>query len=92
MELPIELQGLLALAIGSLVTAVLTQLLKLGFDFSGYQSQIVASLVAAVLVVINAVFAKIPADFVGIANALLQFIVVVLGAFGAYAVWKQAKK
>ena len=92
MELPIELQGLLALGIASIVTAVFTELLKLGFDFSGYKSQVVAALVSAVLVVINALFAKIPADFVSIGNALLQFLVVVLGAFGVYDVYKRVKK
>lgn len=92
MELPIELQGLLALGIASIVTFVFTELLKLGFDFSGYKSQVVAALVSAVLVVINALFAKIPADFVSIANALLQFLVVVLGAMGVYSVYKQTKK
>ena len=92
MELPIELQGLLTFGIASVVTFIFTELLKLGFDFSGYKSQVVAALVSAVLVVINALFAKIPADFVNIANALLQFLVVVLGAFGVYDLYKRAKK
>ena len=92
MELPVELQSLLALGVASLVTFVLTQLAKFGFDFSGYKSQLVAALVSAVIVVINALLAKIPADFSGIVTAAFQVLVIVLGAFGIHGLYKQVKK
>lgn len=84
MELTIELQGLIALGVGSLVTYFVTQLAKRGFDFSGYQSQITAGIVSALVVVINAVFAKVPADSVHMVQAAMQVIVVLFGAFGIH--------
>ncbi len=92
MELPIELQGILLLLVGMFVTFLLTQLAKLGFDFSGYESRLVAALFSAVLVVVNAVLEKVPADMTGYVGLILQLLVVVLGSFGVHGLYKSVKK
>ena len=92
MELPIELQNLIALAISSVVVFVLTEIAKLGLDFSGYKSQIVAAIFSAVMVVINALLAKIPLESVDLATAIANLIVVLLGAFGVFSAYKQLRR
>ena len=92
MELPIELQNLIALAISSVVVFVLTEIAKLGFDFSGYKSQIVAAIFSAVMVVVNALLAKIPLESVDLATAIANLVVVLLGAFGVFSAYKQLKR
>ena len=59
------------------------------FDVSGYKAQIVAALFSAVMVLDNGLLGLIPAQFEGVAVAALQFIVVLLGAFGVYAAWRR---
>ena len=92
MELPIELQNLIALVISSVVVFVLTQIAKLGFDFSGYKSQIVAAIFSAVMVAVNALLAKIPLESVNLATAIANLVVVLLGAFGVFSAYKQLKR
>jgi hypothetical protein len=91
LELPLELQALLKLGIEVAVVFVLTQVSKyLPFDVSGYKAQLVAALFSAAMVVINGFFAQIPANFEGLAVALLNLVVILLGSFGLYKVYRKA--
>jgi len=86
-ELPDELQQLLAVAAGIAATFILTQFAKvLKTDLSGWKAQLTATIITAAMVVINAVLSKIPPNFESIATAVMQLIVVLLGAFGLYRV------
>lgn len=91
-EVPVELQALIQVGIEIGVVFLLVQLAKLGFDFSGYKSQIVAALVGAVMVIVQSLLAKVPANLEGIVLALLNLLVVVLGAFGVHALYKRFAK
>lgn len=86
-EIPAELKTLLAIGITVIVTEVLKALsAKLNYDLNGYKAQITASLVGAVLVLVNAVLSNVPAELAPVASQLLILVVVVLGSFGAYKV------
>ena len=89
MELPVELQSLLNLGIEIVVVFLLTQFAKYGFNFEGYKAQLIAALFSAVMVVINAALAKIPLEWQSVASVVLQLVVVLLGAFGLYKVYRQ---
>lgn len=93
MEIPVELQNLILLGVGMVVTFLLTQLAKRGLDFSGYKSQLVAALFAAVMVIIKTLLSKVPGDLTGLVTVLLQLFLVVFGAFGVHGFYKsrQAK-
>jgi len=89
----VEIPNELKIILGIFVTAVVTEILKilsakLNADLTGYKAQVTASVVGAVLVLINAVLSNIPAEVAPIASQLLVLVVVVLGAFGAYRVAK----
>jgi len=89
-ELPIELQSILISVIGIAVVFVLTELSKLlKADLSGYAAQVTAAVWSAVFVVIKVILAKVPLEYEGIAAAVLQLLVVLLGAFGLYKVYRQ---
>ncbi len=88
-EVPVPLQALLQIGIEIAIVFLLTQLAKLGFDFSGYKAQLVASFFSAAMVVINALLARVPVSLEGIVGALLNLVVVVLGSFGVYKLYKQ---
>jgi len=91
-ELPNELKYLLGIILTMCVTEILKRLGgKLNVDLSGYAAQVTASLVGAVLVLINAVFSNVPAEFAPIVQSLLGLVVVVLGSFGAYKVLLASK-
>jgi len=91
-ELPNELKYLLGIILTMCVTEILKWLGgKLNVDLSGYAAQVTASLVGAVLVLINAVFSNVPAEFAPIVQSLLGLVVVVLGSFGAYKVLLASK-
>lgn len=90
LELPLELQALLKLGVEMLIVFVLTQLAKAGLDFSGYKAQLVAAIFSAALVFVNYLLGLIPAGYEGIAAALLQLVIVLLGAFGVYKAYRQA--
>ena len=86
-EIPLELKTLLGIA----VTVIVTQLLKklsaaLNYDLSGYQAQVTAAFVGAVLVLVDGVLGNVSAEFIPVVNQLLVLVVVVLGSFGAYKV------
>lgn len=89
-ELPIDLQNFLLLSLQIVVVFALTQLSKwLKADLSGYAAQVTAALFSAVMVVVNVLLSKIPLNLEGIAAALLNLIVVLIGAFGLYKVYRQ---
>jgi hypothetical protein len=88
-EVPVALQGLIQVGIEIAVVFLLTQLMKAGFDFSGYKAQIVAAVFGAVMVILNSLLAKVPANLEGIVGALLNLLVVVLGSFGLYKLYRQ---
>jgi len=91
-ELPNELKALLGIILTMCVTEILKWLGgKLNVDLSGYAAQVTASLVGAVLVLINAVFSNVPAEFAPIVQSLLGLVVVVLGSLGAYKVLLASK-
>ena len=90
-EVPVELQSLIQLGVEIAVVFVLTQLSKAGLDFSGYKAQLVAALFAAVMVVVNVLLSKVPLSLESIVTALLNLLVVVLGAFGVYKLYKQMR-
>lgn len=86
-EIPVELKTLLGIAVTVIVTQVLKRLSALmNYDLSGYQAQIAAAVVGAVLVLLDGAFSNVPAEFAPIVNQLLVLVVVVLGSFGAYKV------
>ena len=90
-QVPVELQALLKLGLEIAVVFVLTEVSKwLPFDISGYKAQIVAALFSAVMVLINGLLGLIPAQFEGVAVAILQLLVVVLGSFGLYQMYRKA--
>lgn len=88
LELPLELQALLKTGIEIVVVFVLTELTKHGFNFEGYKAQLVASLFSAAIVVVNYALGLVPAGYEGIAAAILNLVVVLLGAFGLYKAYR----
>jgi hypothetical protein len=89
-ELPEPLKALLLIAI----TFVVTELLKLlgnaiKLDLSGYSAQIASAIVASILVVVNMLLAKIPLEYEPIVTAVLNLVVVLLGSWGTYKVFRQ---
>lgn len=90
LELPVELQEILKLAIEVGVVFLLTELSKrVGIELGGYKSQVTAAVFAAVMVVVNGFLAKVPASFESVAAALLNLLVVVLASFGTYKLYRQ---
>ncbi len=88
-EIPNELKALLAIGITVVVTEILKGLSsKLNVDLSGYAAQITASVVGAILVLINAALTNVPVELLPVINQLFVLVVVVLGSFGAYKVIK----
>lgn len=90
-EVPVQLQSLIQVGIEMAVVFLLTQLAKAGFDFSGYKAQVVAAVFSAVMVFVNSLVAKVPPSLEGIVGALLNLLVVVLGSFGVYKLYKQVR-
>lgn len=91
MDIIVQLPEELKVLIGIGVTLLVTQLIKFAaekfnVDLSGYSAQVVAALVGAVVVFINASLSNVPAEFAPIVNQVLALVVVVLGSFGAYKV------
>jgi len=88
LELPLELQAILKTGIEIVVVFVLTELTKYGLNFEGYKAQLVASLFSAAIVVVNYALGLVPAGYEGIAAAILNLVVVLLGAFGLYKAYR----
>lgn len=92
-ELPVELQALLAAAIGYLVTQglkSLSQLLK--SDLSGWGAAITASVVTTVIYFFNAILSAVPASAQPSVAIGLMLVVSILGAFGVHATVKGKKQ
>ena len=88
--LPEPLKALLLIGI----TFIVTELLKLlgnaiKLDLSGYAAQVASAIVASILVVANMLLAKIPLEYEPIVTAVLNLIVVLLGSWGTYKVFRQ---
>jgi len=81
-QVPVELVALIQVGVGIAVTWLFTQLIKVGLDFSGYKVQVVAAIVGAIVVALNALLAKIPPSLEALAGGLLNLLVIVLGSFG----------
>jgi len=88
-EIPVELQSLIQIGIEIVVVFLLTQLAKLGLDLQGHKAAVTAALFSAVTVILNALLAKVPLNLEGIVSALLNLLVVVLGAFGLYKQYRR---
>jgi uncharacterized membrane protein len=88
LELPLELQNLIKTGVEIGVVFLLTELAKAGFDFQGYRAQVVAAIFSAAIVVVNYFLGLVPAGYEGIAAALLNLVVVLLGAFGLYKAYR----
>ena len=85
LELDPKLQALLL----GFITLIVTDGLKsLGevfkIDISGAASAVVAAIVAVVLSILNGLFGLIPPEYHEIARIVMQLLVTILGAFGAY--------
>ena len=91
-QVPVELQALLVVALTYLVTEGL-KIVSGWFhgDLSGAASVIAAGLVAAVLGFANALLALIPPEFEPIANAVMQLLIVLLSAMGVHRTLRRSK-
>lgn len=88
-ELPIELQALLAAGIGYLVTQGLKSLSKmLNADLSGWGAAITASVVTTVIYFFNAILSAVPASAQPSVTIALTLLVSILGAFGVHSTVK----
>lgn len=90
-ELPPDLR----VAVAGLLTYLLTQGLKalanlIGFDFGGWGSALVASLVGAILLFIDGIVALIPPEWQPVASAVFGLIAAVLSGFGIHYTYKGA--
>lgn len=84
-KLPEELKMILAGFVGMLVTEGLKALGNLfKVDLSGNAAAVTAALVTALVFFADALLAKIPPEFEGVANAIFMLLVSVLGAYGIH--------
>jgi hypothetical protein len=87
--LPAELQALIAMGIGYLVTQGLKSLSKLvGVDLSGWGAAIAASIVTTVVYFFNALLSAVPSSVAPSVAIGLTLLVSILGAFGVHATVK----
>lgn len=89
---PTELQDWIRLGLEIGIVFIVTQLAKVGLDFSGYKSQILAALFSAVMVIVDSLLAKIPAQWESLAGALMNLVIVILASYGVHTVYKIFKK
>ena len=88
-SLPVELQALIAMVFGYLVTQGLKSLSTLlGKDLSGYAAAITASVVTTVAYFFNAILSAVPASAAPSVSIALTLLVSILGAFGVYSTIK----
>ena len=89
--LPVELK----VAIGSVLTMVVTAGLKavanlFGKDFAGVWAALVAVIVASLLFFLDGLVAMIPVEYQDVAAGLFGLIITVLSAFGLHYTRKNA--
>lgn len=90
MELPIEIQMLIAAGVAFLVTQGLKSISEfIGFDISGIGSMITAALVSAVIVFANALLGAVPPEAQQTVQAIFGLLVALLGAFGIHKTVKR---
>ena len=91
-ELPAELQALLAAVIGYLVTQGLKSLSTLlKADLSGWAAAITASVVTTVIYFFHAILSAVPVEAQPSVAITLTLIVSILGAFGVHSAVKGKK-
>lgn len=84
-RLPDELKVIIASFITLLVTEGLKALGALfSLDLSGRVAAVTAAIVAAVVFFADALLAKIPPEFEGVANSILLLLVSILSAYGLH--------
>jgi len=89
-ELPIELQAILAAGIGFLVTAGLKSLsVLLKTDISGWGSVITGGLVTSCIYFFNAILSAVPAAAQTPVSVTLTLIVSILSAYGVAATMRK---
>lgn len=87
--LPVELQALIAMGLGFIVTQGIKSLSTLlGKDLSGYAAAITASVVTTVVYFFNAILSAVPASAAPSVSIGLMLLVSILGAFGVYTTVK----
>ena len=91
-ELPLELQALVAAGVGYLVTQGLKSLSKLlKADLSGWSAAITASVVTTVVYFFHAILSAVPVEAQPSVSIFLMLIVSILGAFGVHSAVKGKK-
>jgi hypothetical protein len=89
-ELPLELQALIAAGIGFLVTAGLKSLsVLLKTDISGWGSVITGGIVTSVVYFLNALLSAVPAVAQPSVAIVLTLLIAILSAFGVAATVKK---
>jgi len=88
---PDQLQPWVKLGVEIAVVFLFTQLAKVGLNFEGYTAQVVAAITSAVIVAINAALSGITGNVETIVSILFNILVVVLGSFGTYKLYRQAR-
>jgi hypothetical protein len=92
LTVPSELQALLAMVIGYVVTQGLKSLSQLlHADISGWGSALSASIVTGVVLFFNALLSAVPDPARASVAVALTLLVTVLGAFGVHATVKTFK-
>ena len=91
-ELPLELQALIAAGVGYLVTQGLKSLSTLlKADLSGWSAAITASVVTTVVYFFHAILSAVPVEAQPSVSIFLMLIVSILGAFGVHSAVKGKK-
>lgn len=91
--LPDELVGLISIAVTFLVAEGIKGMVAwFGVDLSGKAAGLTAALTAVVVAFINGLLAFVPVQFSPIAVEILRLVVLLVGAFGAYHVFKQVAR
>jgi len=89
-QLPDALASWIGLGVQIAVVFLFTQLAKWGLNFEGYTAQVVASVTGAVVVFINALLQHVSPNLEGIVAMVFNVLVIVLGSFGTYKLYRQA--
>jgi ABC-type glucose/galactose transport system permease subunit len=88
-ELPIEIVGLIALAVAFLVAQGVKGLLaNFGVDLGGKAAALTAILVAAIVLFVEGFVGLFPPDTQQIVMTILQSLAMVLGVFGVHKTYK----